>query len=273
MKTLQSDGAAAAARSADPETARRVAQLAPWFHNLHLPDGTQTAPDHPLGDFPAEKWRRLAPALPDDLSGWSVLDVGCNAGFYSFELARRGARVTAVDHDEHYLAQARWAAGRLGLADRVRFERDDAYGLARQGSRGGEPFDLVLFLGVFYHLRYPLLVLDGLARRTRRLLAFQSLSLPGDEVAAATGDRPIDARDDLLAPGWPKMAFLEHAFAGDPTNWWVPNRAAVEAILRSAGFEVVARPEHETYVCRPSAGGGADAAGHLQAVFGLPAGE
>lgn len=267
MTTLQSSGRAAARGTADPEVARAVARLAPWFHNLHLPDGTETAPDHPLGDFPAGKWRQIAPHLPDDLAGWSALDVGCNAGFYSFELARRGARVTAVDHDEHYLRQARWAAERLGVAERIVFERRDAYQLARQGLRGRPPFDLVLFLGVFYHLRYPLLVLDGLARRARRLLVFQSLSLPGDEVEEETGDRPLTRRDELLAPGWPKMAFLEHSFAGDPTNWWVPNRAAMEAMLRSAGLEVVARPGHEIYLCRPTPDGHSTTQPHLDAVW------
>src|SRR5947199_3415656 len=97
--SLQSAGAAL---TGDEE----IRELAPWFHNLHLPDGRETAPDHPLGDFPAFKWRRLGPALPDDLSGWTALDIGCNAGFYSFELARRGATVLGIDSDEHYLDQA-----------------------------------------------------------------------------------------------------------------------------------------------------------------------
>ncbi|HJU26111.1 MAG TPA: DUF1698 domain-containing protein, partial [Rhodanobacteraceae bacterium] len=86
-----------------------IAHLAPWFHNLHLPQGVQTCPGHPLGDFPAFKWREIAPHVPSDLSGWRVLDIGCNAGFYSFELAARGARVTGIDIDPHYLDQARWA--------------------------------------------------------------------------------------------------------------------------------------------------------------------
>ena len=67
----------------------------PWFHNLSLPDGAggtlHTAPDHPLGNFPRFKWDAIAPHVPDDLSGVNALDVGCNAGFYSLELARRGA--------------------------------------------------------------------------------------------------------------------------------------------------------------------------------------
>src|SRR5512142_540225 len=87
---------------------RELAELAPWFHNLHLPDGTQTAPEHPLGDFPRFKWKQIAPVLPADMRGWRVLDVGCNAGFYSFELARRGARVSGVDIGGRYLEQARW---------------------------------------------------------------------------------------------------------------------------------------------------------------------
>src|SRR5690606_7653325 len=85
-------------------------RLGPWFHNLHLPDGRQTAPGHPFGDFPAVKWRQVEPCIPRNLRGWRALDVGCNAGFYSFELARRGAEVTAIDVDRRYLQQARWAA-------------------------------------------------------------------------------------------------------------------------------------------------------------------
>ncbi|MDB4988514.1 MAG: family methyltransferase, partial [Myxococcaceae bacterium] len=84
--------------SDDPRQAAQadVERLAPWFHNLHFPDGLQTAPQHFLGDFPAYKWATLESALPADLSGWTALDVGCNAGFYTFELAKRGAKVTGI---------------------------------------------------------------------------------------------------------------------------------------------------------------------------------
>jgi len=92
---------------ADDPRERDIERLGPWFHNLHLLDGRQTAPDHPLGDFPAVKWRVLGPHLPERLDGWTALDIGCNAGFYTFELARRGAHVTAIDLDPHYLDQAR----------------------------------------------------------------------------------------------------------------------------------------------------------------------
>lgn len=86
---------------------RTIAELGPWFHNLHLPDGTRTAPHHPLGDFPRFKWQQIAPHLPADLTGWRALDIGCNAGFYCFELARRGASVTGIDVEERYLSGLR----------------------------------------------------------------------------------------------------------------------------------------------------------------------
>src|SRR3712207_2885382 len=99
------------------ELKERVAQLGPWFHNLNL-GGVWTAPDHFLGDYPGAKFRRFAPHLPKDLSRKSVLDIGCNAGFYSIEMKRRGAkRVLGIDSDERYLAQARFASETLGFSD------------------------------------------------------------------------------------------------------------------------------------------------------------
>jgi tRNA (mo5U34)-methyltransferase len=234
--------------------AQEIAELGPWFHNLHLPDGTQTAPSHFLGDFPSYKWRALAPHLPERLDGWSALDIGCNAGYYSFELARRGAAVTGIDMDPHYLNQARWAARELGLEAAVEFRQMQVYDLAAED----ETFDLVLFMGVFYHLRYPLLGLDIVSRHTRRMMVFQTMTMPGMDVYGDTRDHPIDDRDVLLDPGWPRMAFIEHRFAGDPTNWWVPNHSAVEAMLRSSGMEVHAHLGHEIYLCAPAAPGTPD---------------
>lgn len=229
---------------------RAIERLGPWFHNFHLPDGIETCPDHVLGDFPSFKWRALGAALPADLHGWTALDIGCNAGFYSFELARRGAAVTGIDFDRRYLEQARWIATRIGMAGRVRFEQRSVYDLVRSTER----YDLVLFMGVFYHLRYPLLALDAVSRLVSRLLVFQTLMVPGDEATEDASDPGLDQRDRLLAPGWPKMAFIEHKLAGDPTNWWATNRACAEALLRSTGMQVVSRPLDETYVCVPDRG-------------------
>ncbi|MFP4597923.1 MAG: TIGR04290 family methyltransferase [Persicimonas sp.] len=240
METLQSPGNEDAGN-----LSQELIELGPWFHNLHLPNGIQTAPDHPLGDFPAYKWEQLRGAIPQDLSGWRVLDIGCNAGFYSFELAQRGAEVVGIDVDAHYLRQAHWACEKLGLAEQVTFRQMQVYELARSP----DVYDLVLFMGVFYHLRYPLLALDIIADRTERRLVFQSLSMPGDAISEEPEDVAYCTRERFDEPGWPKMAFVRNGFAGDITNWWVPNRACIESLLRNVGFEVAQRPGDELYVC------------------------
>ena len=243
MDTLESPGNENAGKIGE-----ELVELGPWFHNLHLPDGVQTAPNHPLGDFPAFKWRQLASGLPKDLAGWRVLDIGCNAGFYSFALAEMGAEVVGVDADPHYLRQARWACEHLDCAERVEFRQMQVYELARSP----QTYDLVLFMGVFYHLRYPLLALDIVADRTERLLAFQSMTMGEESAEPPVEDVSLSDRSRLGAPGWPKLAFVERCLQGDPTNWWVPNHACVEAMLHDVGFEVIGQPGHELYVCERS---------------------
>jgi tRNA (mo5U34)-methyltransferase len=228
------------------EREREIASLGPWFHNLHLPDGAQTAPAHRLGDFPRFKWDQIAPYIGADLTGVHALDIGCNAGFYTFELAKRGATVLGIDVEPLFLGQARWAAREFGLERSVRFERMQVYDLAHTS----ETFDIVLFMGVLYHLRYPMLALDIVTQKVRDLLVFQTLTMEDETVQEDTArDRDIMDRAAFEEPGWPRMAFIEHTFAGDPTNWWVPNHAAVEAMLRTCGMRVVDRPGHELYLC------------------------
>jgi tRNA (mo5U34)-methyltransferase len=224
----------------------RARALGPWFHNLDL-HGVQTAPEHFLGDYPNIKFRGFADALPADLTGKSVLDIGCNGGFYSMEMKRRGAaRVVGIDHDEHYLAQARFAAEVLGFDD-VEFRRMEVYDVGALG----ETFDLVIFMGVLYHLRHPLLALDLIREHVARdLLLFQSMQRGSNEVAEVQANYSFWQTDVFDQPGWPKMHFIEHEYADDWTNWWAPNRAAVEAMLRSAGFEILDHPEEEVFLCR-----------------------
>ena len=181
---------------------------------------------------------RAAPARrPDGLAGAGHR---LQRRLLHFRAGKRGAQVAGIDVDARYLAQARWAAEQFGLADQRGIPSD-------AGLRPGpsaETFDLVLFMGVFYHLRYPLLALDLVAQKVKRCCVFQTLTMPGETVTRTP--RTADPRAGRAAePGWPKMAFLEHKFAGDPTNWWAANRAGVEAMLRSSGLRVTARPGHE----------------------------
>jgi tRNA (mo5U34)-methyltransferase len=226
-----------------------IAELGPWFHNLHLPDGRETAPDHPLGDFPAFKWHQIAGCLPEDLSGARALDIGCNAGFYSFELAARGASVLALDLDEHYLQQGRWAAQFLDPEGRVEFREGSVYDLVDvEGT-----FEVVLFMGVLYHLRYPLLALDVVAEKVGGTMVLQTLTMPGEESPGTPEDIEIGERKRLLEPAWPRAAFIEHKLAGDPTNWWAADQACVEAMTRSAGLRIAEGPAHEIWICERDA--------------------
>lgn len=223
----------------------RVVELGPWFHDLEL-RGVRTAPDHPLGNFLRDLWSQVEGAFPAEMTGKTVLDIGCNGGFYSQQLHARGARVTAVDHDPDYLAQARFAAEVVG-AD-IEFHQMDVYEVDRLGRQ----FDYVLFMGVLYHLRYPLLALDKVAKLPRERLVFQSMLRGSQEVVETEPDYPISERAIFADPGFPAMYFLENRYASDPTNWWVANRAGMEAMLRSAGLRIDRRVGSEVYFCSPA---------------------
>ena len=225
---------------------REVAALGPWFHNIDL-GGVWTAPDHFLGDYPAVKWRRFSHAVPADLTGRSVLDIGCNGGFYSLEMKRRGAaRVLGIDHDPDYLKQARFAAEVAELD--IEFAQLSVYDVGAMGER----FDLVLFLGVLYHLRHPLLALDLIREHVAGdLFVCQSMQRGDAGEEPLETDYPFAETAIFERPTYPHLSFIEHRYAGDSTNWWVPNRACTKAMLRSAGFVIDSNPEEEVYVCRP----------------------
>lgn len=228
------------------EIRSRVEALGPWFHNIEL-GGVPTAPGHFLGDYPAVKWRRFADAIPADLTGKTVLDIGCNGGFYSIAMKRRGAdRVVGIDFDEAYLAQARFAA-EVEEVD-VEFRKMSVYDVGALGER----FDIVLFMGVLYHLRHPLLALDLIREHVAGdLLVFQSMQRGSREVTDVAENYAFWDDAPFEGEGFPRLHFIERRFADDPTNWWVPNAACAEAMLRSAGFAIVGHPEREVYLCRP----------------------
>lgn len=227
------------------EIRRKVDALGPWFHNLDL-HGVHTAPSHYLGDYPTIKWRNFSGVIDKDLRGKTVLDIGCNAGFYAMEMKRRGAdRVLGLDSDDEYIAQARFAAEINNLS--IEFRKMSIYDIGQLG----EKFDIVIFMGVLYHLRHPLLALDLIHEHVARdLMLFQSMQRGPTAMEAVAPDYDFWTTDIFEQPGFPRMQFIEHRYANDPTNWWIPNRACVEAMLRSAGFAITAHPEDEVYLCR-----------------------
>lgn len=221
-----------------------VRRLGKWFHNINL-RGVRTAPDHFLGDYPNVKFMNFAHAIPNDLTGKTVLDIGCNAGFYSIEMKRRGAsHVVGIDSDERYLAQARYASRVLG--EEIEFRNLSVYDVATFGVK----FDIVIFMGVLYHLRHPLLALDLLYENVvGDMLIFQSMQRGSDHVEPVNNDYDFWQTDIFKRLDFPQMYFIEHRYSDDPTNWWIPNRSCIEAMLRSSGFEIVDHPEMEVYIC------------------------
>lgn len=244
---MASDNSAAQIESGMPasQLSERINQLGEWFHNLDL-FGVKTAPNHFLGDFPNIKWKQISPAIPERLDGATVLDLGCNGGFYSIEMKRRGAaRVLGIDVDDRYLKQARFAAETLGFD--IEFEKRSVYAADEIPGQ----FDFVLFMGVFYHLRYPLYALDRVIKKVGGIMVFQTMIRGSETVREWDADYPFWNKEIFQDPDFPAMYFIEKSYSNDPTNWWIPNCAAMEGMLHSSGLEIVAHPETETWICRP----------------------
>lgn len=204
--------------------AAQAQQIAWWHGGMHLDNDVITQGE----SMPA---RDLLPriALPQELTGKTVLDIGTWDGFMAFECERRGAaRVVAVDSfvwSDEFKKVIPSATGRAGFdlahnAYRSKVEAIECEVLDLSPQKLGV-FDVVLFLGVLYHMRHPLLSLE--------------------KVAALVGDLLIvESHIVIDSQSVPMMRFYPGGeLAGDPTNWWGPNTACLEAMLRTVGFSNV----------------------------------
>lgn len=235
----------------DPlEAARKeLDSLGWWYQHFQLPNGLWTGDGSEPGYQPHTRWQLLEPFVPADLSGKTVLDLGGNAGYFSIQMKLRGAaRCVLVDPYREFIAQAEFAARQFSVAIEPINEDAHVYCLTT-----GERFDYVLFLGLLYHLKYPGIVLDRAAEMTRERLYLAS-NLIGPEAEGAAGKADYERYTDdelLLDPAFPKAAFVEGLYNGDPTNWWLPNYAALPALVRSAGLKVIGRPHPHLIIAEP----------------------
>jgi len=221
----------------------RIQRLGPWYHNIDLGAGVGTNPTR--ADYPRNRWETIEPFIPVNLHGKRVLDIGCNGGYFSIEMKRRGAdSVIGIDTSAAALAQARFAAAHLGVD--VDFRKLSVYEI---GSLGGS-FDVVLFMGVLYHLRHPLLALDHISSVCTGVAFVQSIIRGPAEPVEVLEDYPENEWRHLEQPAYPKLYFVEQQYAGDPTNWWIPNREGLLAMIRSAGFASIwPTRDDELFVC------------------------
>ena len=194
----------------------RVAALR-WYHTIDLGAGVVTpgVDDTPL--------RLARVGLPASLAGRSVLDIGAWDGFFSFEAERRGAsRVVAADYYSWHGTGWGTTDGKAGFrvakeALSSKVEDLDIDVMQLSPDRVGT-FDVVLFLGVLYHLPDPMGALERIASVTQGLLILETVV-------------------DMVGFSRPAMAFYPHdELNADPTNWWGPNHAAVGSMLMRVGF-------------------------------------
>lgn len=209
-----------------------IRQHGRWWHEIEVAPGILTPGD----DSNRMKLPILdALGLPADLSGLRALDIGCSDGYFSFEMERRGAEVVAIDFvPEEYSG---FATARRILGSGVEYRMDNVYNLAPE-TYGA--FDIVLFMGVLYHLRKPLAALDSIRSVMKRgarlfvgtMMIDEYVQLPDGSVTT------LDALNPALknVPLW--QAYPRDSLNGDFTNCFAPNRCALEAALEEAQFRV-----------------------------------
>jgi len=232
----------------------KIKELGPWFHNMNLAPGVWTHPEYDGAgpDYPAWRWNVIKPLFPA-VRDRTCLDVGCSSGFFSLKMKELGASyVLGIDQGEQIRAmdQARFAAATMSLAvDLQPMSVYDVHTLDRQ-------FDLVLFFGVFYHLRHPLLALESIRKVCKGTLLMQTITTPHNAGSYQACPRPaaIDTglrSPELKQPEGPLLRFVEGGLDGDTSCWFVPSVEAVLAMLRAAGFQpeqMILPTEHEAIV-------------------------
>jgi len=221
-------------------TMNELDSLGWWYQHFQLPNGIWTGDGGEPAYFPQRRWEMTEPFVPADLAGKTVLDMGGNAGYFSIQMKLRGAaQCLLVEPVREFVRQAEFAARQFQAEIEAVCEDAHTYCLTTV-----ERFDYVLLLGLFYHLKYPGLVLNRAAEMTKeRMLVATAVIGPEIERPVEKQDYERLTDDDLLLdPGFPKLAFVEGRYNNDPTNWWLPNYSALPTMMRSAGLRVIARP-------------------------------
>src|SRR5256714_1331409 len=215
------------------EIQARIDKLGPWFHCIELGGGIVTKTESAVGEpveHPRPTWEKVRACLPEDLAGRSVLDVGCNAGFYAVELKRRGAsRVVGVDSQRNLIRQAAFVREVLSLD--IEYRRASVYDL---DPRASGQFDITLALGLIYHCKHLVLALEKLFAVTRELLVVETAVSPPKK---SPGSFAYDVGG--MRPTLHPLAYVENPPDAKEAiyNWFLPSVESLRALLRNVGFD------------------------------------
>ncbi len=199
------------------EELRKEVEKIKWFHKIDLGNGIVT----PGSKKTFNEIKRIG--IPENLEDKTVLDIGAWDGYYSFEAEKRGAkRVLAADY--HVWKGLGWGSkagfdlARSALNSKVEEKLISVFDITPETVG---TFDIVLFLGVLYHLQNPLLALEKIFSVTNELAIIETVC-------------------DMLECNRPAIAFYpNNELAGDPSNWCGPNFLAMESMLKTVGFKTV----------------------------------
>lgn len=254
------------------EILSELERLQPWFHCIDLGGGIETKTASVMGepiDHPHGPWQIIQRCLPADLRGKSLLDVGCNAGFYAVEAKRRGARrVLGIDGQRQHIRQALFVRKVLGLD--IEYRRLNVYEL---DSRTTGQFDITLALGLIYHLKHLVLALEKLFQATRELLIIETAIQPPERTPESF-THPLGAAEMRLHP----LVYVENPREAKEQvfNWFLPSTAALEALLKNTGFDEVevfdVRNERAVVVCRKGIGEPREVRAHFVAALRMEEG-
>jgi tRNA (mo5U34)-methyltransferase len=210
-----------------PQILERIAALKPWFHSIDVGDGIRIERDPVYGEdttYPEDLWRTVKKLLPGSIQGLRVLDVGCNAAYFSVEMKRAGASyVLGIEGFPQYLAQAKL------VRDILQIDLDLRGLNVYQITEDLGQFDITLFLGVLYHLKHPLLALEILANVTKGILVVESAILPDFS----------SSNPQIKDYGGPvhELRFVGNELGvEDLQNWFIPSLSCLKAFLHTIGF-------------------------------------
>ena len=212
-----------------------LVKLQPWFQYIDLGGGIFTKSQSAIGEpleYPRPTWETVKVCLPANFSGKSVLDVGCNAGFYAIEMKRRGAaRVLGVDSQRSLIRQAIFVRDVLGLD--IEYRRLSVYDLDPIAM--GQ-FDVTLALGLIYHCKHLVLALEKLFAMTRELLVIETAIYPPEQTPQSF-PYEIGKTESTLHP----IAYIENQPDAKEAiyNWFLPSVEALRALLKNVGFDEI----------------------------------